>query len=355
MQKPLVDMAKFIKGLVPIEIPESYSLKPMFETISSDEKIRSGILAFRGFLLKLYDNLITNGNLYDKPQKPVKNESHTSTAGNYPLLSHVKSILINIGYQSELHENGMSLLLNDCQTLTSAISPDGNIMKAKISSPNIFETLRFLSSCGMIFNGIDLDAKKSDITKIESLTISYPDDPIMLTGLKVMAVAQRDLKINDNHDIFLRCDYRPLKNEETDITSILKDFLYPLSEKTKKAAMDLHNYYLNKGLLCTISIKYFRVRFTYMKGSKAIWDFAATRDYGYCLFIKAKNTGMYPDVIKNFPAPMQKLIEFGYGCEKKRFNIPCQHGCHGFKFPLDDSFSNFNNDIKIWIDNELQY
>ncbi|MDF2700216.1 MAG: hypothetical protein K0Q49_1772 [Haloplasmataceae bacterium] len=56
-------------------------------------------------------------------------------------------------------------------------------MKAKISVPKLIEALKFLISCGIYFDGIDLDARTLDMSKAASLKISYPDNPVMLTGL----------------------------------------------------------------------------------------------------------------------------------------------------------------------------
>lgn len=43
----------------------------------------------------------------------------------------------------------------------------------------------------------------------------------------------------------------------------------------------------------------------------------------------------------------------GYGCERKKIGEPCQKGCHGFSFPLDDSILDMSRNIELWIDKEL--
>lgn len=144
MKKPLSDMARYIKNIIPADIPEAYPLKSMFKSVSSEERIRHGVLAFRDFLCLVCDNLITDGNLYDKPPKKANNDvSHPSLPVSYPFLNNVKSILFNIGYQGALTDNGTSILLSDLPSLTSAISADGGKMKAKISVPKVIEGLKF--------------------------------------------------------------------------------------------------------------------------------------------------------------------------------------------------------------------
>ena len=69
MQYTINDMARYIKNIIPPNIPETYTIKAMFEHISGEENIRKGILAFRDLLYLVCDRLIDNGCLYDKPAK----------------------------------------------------------------------------------------------------------------------------------------------------------------------------------------------------------------------------------------------------------------------------------------------
>ncbi len=111
MQNTISDMAKYIKNIIPSNIPETYTLKAMFEHVSGEENIRNGILAFRNILYLVCDRLIADGSLYDKPGKSTQNnDSHPSLPVSYPFLNNIKSILFNIGYHGELMENGESSL-----------------------------------------------------------------------------------------------------------------------------------------------------------------------------------------------------------------------------------------------------
>lgn len=51
MQTSLKDLTKHLKGLLPIEIPETYAINPMFGKNANEEDIRNGVTAFRDFLL----------------------------------------------------------------------------------------------------------------------------------------------------------------------------------------------------------------------------------------------------------------------------------------------------------------
>ena len=356
MQNTISDMARYIKNIIPSNIPETYTLKAMFKHVSGEENIRNGILAFRDLLYLVCDRLIADGSLYDKPVKNTQNNvSHPSLPVSYPFLNNVKSILFNIGYHGELIENGGSILLGDLKILTSIISAEGWQMKAKISIPKLVEALKFLTCCGFYFDDLDLDARTLDMSKAASLKISYPDNPVMLTGLKVMAIAQKDLYTKGNHDIFLRCDYRVLKDEDTEVIFILKDFVTPLPAVVQDFSLKLHQRYLDAGLTCIVDVFYLGIRFIYLHKNKEIWTFSAAHESGYRILIKAQNTHKYSDVIETFPLHLQKKISRGYGCNKKLFKEPCQKGCHGFSFPLDDSIMDISQDIEVWLDKEVSY
>ncbi len=354
MQHTISDMARYIKNIIPSNIPETYAIKEMFKQISTEENIRNGITAFRDFLYLICDRLIDDGSIYDRPVKDTQNnDSHPSLPVSYPFLNNVKSILFNIGYNGELTENGESILLNDLKLLTSVIGVDGGQMRAKISLPKLMEVLKFLTYCGVYFDGIDLDVGLLDLAKVESLKISYPNNSAMLIGLKVMAIAKKELYTKGNHDIFLRCDYRVLKDGDTEITENLKDFVVPLPAVVQDFALKLHQCYLDAGLTCIMDVFYLGIRFIYSYKNKEIWTFSAAQESGYRILIKAQNTQKYSDVIETFPLPLQEKISRGYGCNKKIFGELCQKGCHGYSFPLDESIIDIGQYIEVWLDKEV--
>ena len=66
----------------------------------------------------------------------------------------------------------------------------------------------------MIYEGFDIDAEKSIMADKRPIEVTYPDNPAMLIGLKIMSIAQRDLQWKTKDEIFMRCDYRALTNEK---------------------------------------------------------------------------------------------------------------------------------------------
>ena len=162
-------------------------------------------------------------------------------------------------------------------------------MVDKLSVTKNLECLRFLTDCGICIDGIDLNDKKQNISNIKTIKITYPDDPIMLTGLKVMAIAETDYGTLVNQDIFLRCDYRILKKDGTDVFTIVKDTIKPLSA-------DVHIY----------------IKYCYKR--KDLWGINASLNNGYHINVKPTKTDEYKDTIKTFSPILQELIAKGYGC-----------------------------------------
>ncbi|QQO07644.1 hypothetical protein [Breznakiella homolactica] len=351
LQKPISEYAQYIKNLIPANIPGTYALKPMFENIAGEEKIRDGIAAFRDFLYVFCDRLISDGHAYAKPQR-------TKNPANYPFLHDLNYLLIDIGYHGKLAGDGGSISVAD---IPSFADP-----KPKLSAPKQTECLRFLRLCGFAFTGIDLEKKARIISQVLPAEVSYPANPILLTGLKALSIAAKELWVRfyNTADNLFRCDYRVLKAEDTDVFDVLKDFLHPLPKKIQTFALELHRRYTDRGMTCvTLNDEAVHFAYSYTKNSRRtlstrdiyqqrIWEFALSMQYGYCLVVRSKRIDKHPDVIKGFPLPLQERIARGYGCDRKLYNAPCQGGCQGIRIPLDDSILPISRDIETWLDHE---
>ena len=347
--KPISEVAKFQKNLIPINIPDFYALKPMPEEFASKACIRKGIIAFRDFLLLFFDRLIFEGHLYAKsPKKP-------SSMNDYPFLHNITNLLVDIGYYGKLNEKGNSLLVKEIPSC-KIIEVNGKKKNAKISNSSFSDCLRFLALCGFTF------------LKGEILEVSFPHNSLLLVGLKALSIADMEFRTerrywNDNN--LLRCDYRLLKSEETDMIEVLRDFLHPLSKKIQDLALRLHQRYTDLGLTCImtilgdVSIAYANINKNNKDLSsrniyqKRIWEFSYSIKNGFCLFVRAKKADTYADLIKEFPVYLQNKIRNGYGCDRKLRNERCQKGCQGISLPLDESLLDISNYLEIWLDNEL--
>ncbi|XMB86083.1 hypothetical protein RJG79_11880 [Mycoplasmatota bacterium WC44] len=355
MQKTMGDMAKFMKQLIPANIPETYTINSMFTNISDEVDIRNAIIAFRDFMYRVCDYLITDNSLSNVPKKG-KNEfsDEITLTVEFPFLNNIRSVLINIGHHGMLSENGDSLLINDWEALSIKKSLNKN-STATISAPQMIKSIRFLTECGINFEGIDLSIKKPDTSKIQALKITFPEYPIMLTGLKVMAIAENELSTRNNNYTLLRCDYRVLKEKDTESSAVLKDFVYPLDASMQELVLHFHQHYLDLGMECNVDSGMFSVHFIYSYKRKAIWRFSISLNNGYRIILKTKNTSKYTDVIQSFPEFLQEKITKGYVCDRKKGSGHgnCQRGCEGFSFSFDESLLDLSQDLEKWLDSEL--
>ncbi len=336
----------------------------MFADVASEDDIRSGVVAFRDFLYVFFDRLISDGHAYfTLPKKP-------KTATDYPFLYHITDLLADIGYHGTPAGSGDSLLITEIPSFAASIDEKGNKKKPKNPVSKFMECVRFLTLCGFVFIGIDGETKPLSLSEVR-LEVSYPSAPILLTGLKVMSIADIALRVkryknDNNHDNLLRCDYRLLKAEDTDPSDILKDFLHPLREEVQTFALELHRRHIDMGMTCATLISTFEVHFAYahVKSSRRVlsprdvyqrrvWDFSLSTRHGYCLVVRAKKADRYPDLIEQFPLSLREKIARGYGCDRKLHNEPCQVGCQGIRLSLDDSILNISRDIETWLDKEV--
>ena len=143
--KGIREVAEFQRNLIPSSIPDSYAVKPVFDSYDGDD-VRAGVAAFRDFLYIFCDRLISVGNIYAKaPNKP-------KSVSDYPFLANVTNILVEIGYLSELSDiaggssgAGSSLLVSQLPSCTPVIDENGKKKNPKINGVGLIESLQFLS------------------------------------------------------------------------------------------------------------------------------------------------------------------------------------------------------------------
>jgi len=345
--RPICEIAAFLKNLIPADIPNNYALNPKLKNIAGKENIRNGVIAFRDFLYTLLDRIISDGHLYAKQPKTPSN------IDDYPFLYHLANLLVDIGYYGNLSESGNSLLVSS--------------IKAKIPAACQMDCLRFLTLCNLTFSGVDLGAKNLNISETQMMEVSYPRNPIMLTGLKAMAFAEMELRTTRkfaNDKNILRCDYHLLKAENSDIGDILQDFLHSLPEAVQNFVLKLHKRHTDLGMTCALRIlddfhfayadtrKSRRGLDTQGIYSKRLWGVSISLKHGYCLVVRAKKIEKYADIIKTFSPALQEKIAKGYGCDRKR-GERCQGSCIGIRIPLDENIPAMNNDIETWLEQEV--
>lgn len=362
VQKSIPEIGAFLKQMVPARIPDLWTLKPRFRNMACARDIPEGIIAYRDFLYCLCDRLIQEGEEYfslkKKPSSPT----------DYPLLIILTDLLCDIGYYGELKPGEQTLLVDRLPSfLPSAEEGRG---KPRNSAVKLKAALRFLEICGFEFYPMDLSAKRPVLFQGYPLEVRYPDAPLLPVGLKVLSVADKELrerryKTDLNRDNLLRCDYSLLISEEADLALSLDQFAQSFSEELRTLIITLHRRFTEQGMTCAALCSTFESHFAYADLRKSRndlskkeiyqkrkWEFALDTRHGYCLVVRAEKTERYSEAIEAFPPVLREKIKRGYGCDRKLRDEPCQRGCQGIRLPLDDSILRMGTAIETWLDKE---
>lgn len=355
MQKTVGELAKYIKQLLPVNIPEAYPIGDMFNDIASVDHIRDGVIDFRDFMMRFCDVLSEDDVLKDITRKGKEKFSDGVTLTvEFPVVNNIRSILVNIGQYGILAEQGDSLRLTSWEKLSYKRSLNKH-STTQISVTQMLKALKFLSKCGIRFEGIDLEVKKPDITCIDAIVITYPDNPAMLIGWKVLGLAQSEFASRKNDDILLRCDYNMLNGKDDALIYDMDAFVNPLSEPLQSLVKLLHQHYLDSGMTCQIELGFLDIHFIYYVKKNMLWRFSLSFQNGYRIVLKTKKMDKYMDVIGKFSEPLKGMILKGYGCDRKEGSSHgnCQNGCEGFKILLEDSVLDMSEELKTWQNCEL--
>jgi hypothetical protein len=334
-----------MRELIPTAIPETYSIKPFFSHVGADESIRRGVAAFRVFMCRVCDTLETEGHRFFSPnRKPV-------SPTDYPIIQYFKSALIILGYHGVLSDAGDTLTLTNLSSLHTSVNPTGRINTTLFSNRLIQKALLFLSECGLTLDGFDT-AGPFDTENNPPIVVSYPADPAVLIGLKVMAMAHIDLglKTYGNDDVLARCDYRVMMENNADISGVLDDFLHPFCGSARDFGRALHYKMTDKGFDFTLRNGNQAV---YARKNKKTVQMANSFIDGKVMFLRAERTARYAEAIPSFPAHFQKMIARGFGCDSRLFGEKCHGGCRGYRFDMDESIAMYQDDLFKWIDFEL--
>ena len=153
MRKTLQDVAQYLKEIMVAETEDTYAVNPIYLDFVDEENIHQGVLAFRKFLIQIYDMLYIKGEIFDKSKKVAHEyENRTTLSVYYPFLHNVKTLLMNIGYDGRLNE----------QTIICGAS----IFNKRRSTNKNLECLRLLEECGFSIDGIDTDNRRQDLSDI---------------------------------------------------------------------------------------------------------------------------------------------------------------------------------------------
>jgi hypothetical protein len=227
--------------------------------------------------------------------------------------------------------------------------------RVTISDAQMLKTLKVLEQSGFIFNGIDLTSKRLTYDNVHHISISYPADLKVLTGIKALGSAHSRFSDRNNDDILLRCDYRFLSSNKPQSNAYLLDYTAKLSKNMTLFVQEIHRLLLDLGLSCHTEMRMVNFHFMYNHKKKLLARFSASLNQGYRLVVKPKHVDKYRALIDTFPKDLRDIILKGYGCNKKSGtgHGNCENGCAGITFKLDDALSIHKTYFIQWLQAEI--
>ncbi|MCL2363832.1 MAG: hypothetical protein FWC71_04115 [Defluviitaleaceae bacterium] len=350
MPTQLSEMAAYLQKLLPPSIPANYEIAAMFTEELKENEIRSGVPAFRDFLYLLYARVVEEGDAFVPPpsnEKAGKDSHHADYPAAYKFMRNLMIVLSNLGLLGTFNgtRDALHLKNDDCFTFSNRLS------YVKMPNKRKMQCLQLLMDCGVQIEGLDLQSK-TPATRTP-LTITYPRDPKMLAGLKVMTLAQDKVGTKYQDEILHRCDYTALANKKPDPLAMLQTLLSAAPAEARDFMLALHQSYVAHGFKCNTYIGY-STRYEYFCRSKELWRFNMTSNKGAFITIKAANTDKYPKLVQQLPMHLQECVTTGYGCGKKMgLTDHCDSGCRGYFIPLDASIAEVGGVVRAWIEAEV--
>jgi len=207
----LADICKHLKAAVIPRTPQDFVIAESFTLDLPDEELKAGITAFRSFLHTLYDGLADNKNSFD-----VKTSKQVGTIpARFPIIEDLGAILFQLGFHGKLETEPKNELMVYGEDMLHVSKTQKYRHLSKLSKKRKKELFDFLSSLGFYFEDVDF-SDNIDFSKISMFYVQYENDDSMLTGLKLLALAQANVKAKyDRYStIIMRGDFYPLANAE---------------------------------------------------------------------------------------------------------------------------------------------
>ena len=207
----LATLCNHLKAAVISYTPEDFNIAQKFWLGLSDEELRAGIVAFRTFLHALYDALANSKDRFD-----VKTSKLDGTLpARFPIIEDLGAVLFPLGFHGRLETEPKSELIVHGADLLEVSKMQKYKHMNKMTNRRKMELFDFLSEMGFYFEEADF-SNSVDFSKIGVFYVQYENDDSMLTGLKLMALAQANVKAKYDRytPILMRGDFYPLQNAE---------------------------------------------------------------------------------------------------------------------------------------------
>jgi hypothetical protein len=236
-QLNLADICMHLKAAVIPHTPDDFIIAEKFKLGLTDEELKAGIEAFRSFLHRLYDALAENKDRFD-----VKTGKQNGTIpARFPIIEDLGAILFQMGFHGKLETEPKNELIIYGEDMLKVSKTQKYRHLIKMSKKRKMELFDFLSDLGFYFEEADF-SDTIDFSKIGVFYVQYENDDIMLTGLKLMALAQANVKAKYDRysNILMRGDFYPLANAELKPPTVnIADYANTQPSEIKEWIVDL--------------------------------------------------------------------------------------------------------------------
>jgi len=205
----LADICNHLKAAVIPHTPEDFIIAERFKLGLLDEELKAGIAAFRSFLHELYEALANSKDRFD-----VKTGKQDGTIpARFPIIEDLGAILFQMGFHGKLETEPRNELIICGEDMLHISTMQKYKHLNKMSKARKMELFDLLSGLGFYFEDADF-SEDIDFSKIGTFYVQYENDDSLLTGLKLMALAQANVKAKyDRYStILMRGDFYPLAN-----------------------------------------------------------------------------------------------------------------------------------------------
>jgi hypothetical protein len=299
-QLDLADICKHLKTAVIPQTPKGFNIANEFKLGLSDEELKAGITAFRTFLYELYDALANNKDKFD-----VKTSKQDGTLpARFPIIEDLGAILFQIGFHGNLETEPKNELIVYGEDMLKVSKMQKYRHINKLSKKRKMELFDFLSGLGFYFEDADF-SNTIDFSKIGTFYVQYENGNSLLTGLKLMALAQANVKAKyDRYStILMRGDFYPLGNADPKppIVNIV-EYVNTQPPELKKWVIELDEL-LVKSCKVVGEVQYFLCAGIFVYSSRI------TKQRVCKIDLRAKNSSVIPNV-SHFENSSNILNEF---------------------------------------------
>jgi len=373
------DLAKIcnhFKAAVIPRIPDDFIIAQNFRLGLPHEELRAGIAAFRSFLHQLYDALANSKDRFD-----VKTSQLDMTLPKrFPIIEDLGSILFPLGFHGRLETEPKNELIVHGTDMLEVSKMQKYKHINKMNNRRRMELFDFLSEMGFYFEETNF-SDKVDFSNTGTFYVQYENDDLMLTGLKLMALAQANIKAKYYRysTILMRCDFYPLANIEP------KPPVVNIAEYANTQPPEIKEWVINLDKLLTQSCKVTgEIRYFLCDGVFA-YTSRKTKKVICKIYLRATHSSIIPNVchFENSSNILAELSEnmLNYmrsknkscrNCSERNdpYFVHCMHGGepHRFSYEGEDfelcRFSGFEFSLcdvkeravlKKWIEHELDW